>query len=122
MRKTALYQVSTLVTVALISGALLLALVRTFLIAPSEVRADMGSELFKNKGCAHCHFTDSKDTKVGPGLAGLFEQDKLPVSGQEVTEANVKSQLVEPYKNMPSFEDRLTDQQMDEIISYLKSL
>jgi mono/diheme cytochrome c family protein len=55
-------------------------------------------------------------------LAGLFEQDKLPTSGQEVTEANVKSQLVDPYKNMPSFEDRLTDQQMDEIISYLKSL
>ena len=122
MRRTTLNRVSITVGVVLVCGALLLALVRTLLISPGEVRADEGSELFRNKGCAHCHFTDSKETKVGPGLAGLFQLDKLPMSGREVTEENVRKQLVDPYKNMPSFADRLAEQQIDQIISYLKSL
>jgi len=122
MRKATLNRVSITVGVVLVCGALLLALVRTLLISPGEARADEGSELFRNRGCAHCHFTDSKETKVGPGLAGLFQLDKLPMSGREVTEENVRKQLVDPYKNMPSFADRLTEQQIDQIISYLKSL
>ena len=123
MRKTTLNRVSIMVGVVLVCGALLLALVRTLLISPGEARADEeGSELFRNKGCAHCHFTDSNETKVGPGLAGLFQLDKLPMSGREVTEENVRKQLVNPYENMPSFADRLTEQQIDQIISYLKSL
>lgn len=81
-----------------------------------------GAALFKDKGCTQCHHPDSSETKVGPGLQSLFEQEKLPVSGRPVTEEHVKEQLREPYANMPSYADRLTPQEENRIIIYLKTL
>ncbi len=122
MRKTRLKHASTMVAITLVSVAVLLALLRTFMIYPAHSLVDKGSELFVSKGCSQCHFVDSRKTGIGPGLKGLFNRDKLPVSGREVTDENVREQLKAPYKDMPSFADRLTEQQMDQLISYLKTL
>lgn len=81
-----------------------------------------GGALFQSKGCSQCHFTDSRDTKIGPGLKGLFARETLPASGRAATEENVRTQLKTPYKNMPSYADRLTGAQRDLLIQYLKSL
>ncbi len=79
--------------------------------------------LFKDKGCTQCHQTDSTETKVGrPGLQGLFERKKLPVSGRPVNAENIRKQLRGPYANMPSYADRLTPEEEDRIIVYLKTL
>jgi cytochrome c2 len=85
-------------------------------------QAMLGAELFREKGCTQCHLTDSTRTKVGPGLEGLFDSEKLPVSGRQASEENVRKQLRDPYEDMPSFADRLTEKQEDRIISYLKAL
>ena len=78
------------------------------------------------KGCdykiAYSHNVDSTKAKFGPSLEGLFNRDELPVSGQPVSEENVKDQFISPYESMPSFADRLSDKEMDTIISYLKTL
>jgi mono/diheme cytochrome c family protein len=59
---------------------------------------------------------------MGPGLKGLFDRKTLPASGRPVTEENVRQQLRDPYKNMPSFAERLTPDERAQIISYLKTL
>jgi cytochrome c2 len=92
------------------------------MIYPSGSPAHKGAELFESKGCVQCHFTGSTQTKSGPGLKGLFERQKLPVSGRGLTEANVRKQLKTPYNNMPSFADRLTHEERDRLIAYLKTL
>lgn len=85
------------------------------------VLADKGSGLFR-KNCAMCHFTDKSERKVGPGLKGIFDKENLPVSGQEVTKTNVRKQILTPYENMPPFEDKLTEKEIDAILAYLKTL
>jgi len=122
MRKTGLKRTSTAVGITLVCAAVLLALVRSSVTHPDDSHVPGGSEVFEKKGCVQCHFTDSRETKIGPGLKGLFGRNKLPVSGREVTEENVKRQLKTPYDDMPSFADRLTEEQRDRLVAYLKTL
>ena len=79
-----------------------------------------GAKLF-DKSCSFCHFTDSTDTKVGPGLKGLFEKEKMSFSGWPVSDDSVRRQLETPFKEMPPFES-LTDEEIKSLTDYLKSL
>lgn len=79
-----------------------------------------GQALFNQK-CSFCHFTDSTDTKVGPGLKGLFQRKKMTGSGWPVIPENVAKQLMTPFEQMPTF-DNLTDNEIQNLIDYLKSL
>ena len=79
-----------------------------------------GRELFSGN-CFDCHYADRSDTKVGPGLKGLFELPRLPKSGRPVTEANVQKQLITPFEAMPSFED-FSPAEMQSLLAYLKTL
>ena len=79
-----------------------------------------GAKLFE-QNCSFCHFTDSADTKVGPGLKGLFALEKMPVSGWTVSKENIEQQLKTPFDEMPAF-DQLTRAEIDELAAYLKSL
>jgi len=79
-----------------------------------------GAKLF-DKSCSFCHFTDSTDTKVGPGLKELFEREKMSFSGWPVSDDNVRRQLKTPFKEMPPFES-LTDEEIKSLTDYLKSL
>ena len=85
-----------------------------------EELVNQGAALFNDK-CAMCHFADSTATRVGPGLKGLFEGDILPASGRKVSEANIRFQLRNPYRDMPTFKG-LTERQVDGLIAYLKTL
>jgi mono/diheme cytochrome c family protein len=82
--------------------------------------AGSGSVIFQ-KHCAGCHYSDKTETKMGPGLKGLFRLDKLPVSGKPVTEANVVDQLTSPVGDMPSFPE-LTDEEKKALVGYLRAL
>jgi len=120
MRKTVLKRTTAALTGFLIIFGTVLGVLRvqrTGTAAPVS-----GQALFQEKGCSQCHFTDSTKTKMGPGLKGLFDREKLPASGRKATAANVREQLISPYRNMPSFADRLTPEQKERIINYLKTL
>ncbi|MGM0428512.1 MAG: c-type cytochrome [Thermodesulfobacteriota bacterium] len=136
MRKTTLYQTSGIVVVALLVIAITLGIVRNVVVSRdgkegahtheghqlNDSQATLGRALFDHKGCAQCHFTDSPKPKVGPGLKGLFDKKALPVSGRPMTKENVKLQLKTPYEDMPEFEDRLTGEEREQIIAYLRTL
>ena len=120
MRKTKLKYATGAVVVTLVSAALILSALRV--TATQGAGRQQGATLFSEKGCAQCHYADSKDTKTGPGLKGLFSRESLPVSGGPVTEASIRDQLLTPYRNMPSFADRLSEDEIDHLIEYLKTL
>jgi cytochrome c len=81
--------------------------------------ADKGKEVFDQ--CSVCHNADSTETKIGPGLKGLFKHDKL-VNGKPVNEANVRAKIDEGGNGMPSYKDILSNQEKDDVVAYLKTL
>lgn len=82
--------------------------------------AKTGQDLFM-ANCSTCHYPDRKDTKIGPGLLGLFTNSKLPYSGLPANENNVRERILNGGKKMPPFK-HLKDEQISAIIDYLKTL
>ena len=81
--------------------------------------ATKGQEVFQQ--CSVCHNADSTEKKMGPGLKGLFQHDKL-VNGKAPTEANVRAKIDEGGNGMPSYKEMLSDEEKDNLIAYLKTL
>lgn len=59
-----------------------------------------GMTLF-SENCSFCHYTDRKETKVGPGLKGLFQGKELPVSQKPVNAETIQQQLKTPFRETP---------------------
>jgi cytochrome c len=81
--------------------------------------AAKGKEVFDQ--CSVCHNADSAETKVGPGLKGLFKHAKL-ANGKPVSEANVREKINEGGNGMPAYSDQLSDQDKNDVVAYLKTL
>jgi cytochrome c2 len=79
-----------------------------------------GARIF-NERCSACHYADKAETKIGPGLQGLFNLKSMPSSGVPVSNANIRKQLKTPFKNMPPFSD-LPEEDIEALIAYLKTL
>jgi mono/diheme cytochrome c family protein len=82
--------------------------------------AAKGAEIFKNN-CAACHLADSTATKIGPGLMGVFQKNKFPISGNAAAEANFRSLLKKPVARTPPF-GHLPGEEVDALIEYLRTL
>ena len=106
------------VTVALASAALF---VVGGAVADNPEGGDdaKGKEAFQQR-CLVCHFEDSADKKIGPGLAGIKE-GTLP-SGKEATLENVLENLNKGGNGMPAFEQMLSDEEKSNIVAYVLSL
>jgi cytochrome c2 len=87
---------------------------------PDDSLIRQGAVVF-NASCSACHYADKTESKIGPGLKGIFQKDKLPTSGWSTTETNVRKQLKTPYKNMPPFAN-LPEENLNALIAYLKTL
>ena len=96
-----------------------LALTAAAVPALAEGDAEAGKELFDTK-CSVCHNADSKDKKIGPGLAGIHE-GKLP-SGKDATAENVTENLNKGGNGMPAFENLLSDEEKEHIVVYVLTL
>ena len=77
-----------------------------------------GEKLLK-ENCSSCHDAASAETI---GLKGILRRQSLPVSGRPAIPENIYRQLKAPYKEMPSFSNKLSDDQMLDIIAYLNTL
>jgi mono/diheme cytochrome c family protein len=77
--------------------------------------AEAGSQIFVQI-CAACHDLTT-ETKVGPGLAGLFDKDQLP-NGNPVNEENLKAWIVSGGGGMPGIP--LTEDQLTAVVAFLK--
>jgi cytochrome c len=81
--------------------------------------AKKGEAAFEN--CSVCHNSDSTETKIGPGLKGVFKREKL-VNGKPVNEANIKALITDGSGGMPPFGDSISSEDKDNIIAFLKTL
>lgn len=78
-----------------------------------------GKELFRT--CAGCHNVDTEQRKMGPSLRSLFGRVTL-TNGKRASEENVRELVLEGYNQMPPFRNFLSDEQMDDLMSYLVTL
>jgi cytochrome c len=81
--------------------------------------AAKGKDVFEQ--CGVCHNADSDEKKMGPGLKGLFQKEKL-TNGKKPTEVNVRTRVDEGGGGMPAYKEMLSDQEKDDLIAYLKTL
>lgn len=83
--------------------------------------ATKGKEVFDQK-CGICHNADSDQKKVGPGLKGLFKRGTFTVNNSKVTEEHLKTWIENGDTLMPGFKEVLDEQQIRDVIAYVKTL
>ena len=79
-----------------------------------------GAEVF-GQMCAICHFPDSIERKVGPGLGGIYRRERLPVSGDPVRDARVTRQIRQGSGAIPSH-PHLSADDVAALLRYLRTL
>jgi mono/diheme cytochrome c family protein len=94
--------------------------------APKKAAATKGSptkgkEVFDQK-CGVCHFADSDAKKIGPGLKGISKRGTFTVNNNKVTDDNLKTWIENGDSLMPPFKDVLDEQQIKDVIAYVKTL
>ncbi len=117
----------------ILGGVVAASFIRAYLLGPNQAFAAQeqdkpaeasllaaGQSLFA-ANCAGCHFADKTEEKNGPGFKGLSKNKKLPTSGRDATQENIRAQLKSPIKTMPKF-DKLTDQEIRSLAAHLLSL
>jgi ubiquinol-cytochrome c reductase cytochrome b subunit len=69
-----------------------------------------GAELFKEKGCEHCHGVEGVGTEKGPSLTTV---------GKRLKKDEIERQIREGGKQMPPFGDVLNEDEMRKLVDYL---
>jgi cytochrome c oxidase subunit 2 len=101
---------------------------------PGETRmsmAERGSHLFRSKSCNACHSVDGSQ-KVGPTVKGLFGSN-VPLEGGVMVAADenyLRESIMDPMAKivkgyapqMPTFRGMLSDEDVNDLIAYLKTL
>jgi cytochrome c oxidase subunit 2 len=89
-----------------------------------------GAKVYEKKACIGCH-TTSGAKLVGPSWKGIWGKDEATDHGPvKVDEAYIRESILEPQAKvvagfpptMPSFSGQISDEEIDEIIAYIKSL
>jgi mono/diheme cytochrome c family protein len=71
--------------------------------------------------CAECHYAYSKHDLKGPSLNGLFKRPNMK-NGIPANDARVADVILIGRPKMPSFQNKLTQQQFDNLMAYLHTL
>jgi cytochrome c len=80
-----------------------------------------GKEVFEKK-CSMCHFADSDQKKIGPGLKGLSKRGTFTVNGNKVTTQSLKTWIENGDSLMPGMKDSLEPAQIKDVVAYVKTL
>ncbi len=78
----------------------------------AKERRAHGAAVFAEAGCQHCHTIQNIGGKKGPDLSGV---------GRRLDEAQLRKQILDGGKQMPSFADILKESETDDLVSYLQS-
>ncbi|TVP99097.1 MAG: cytochrome C [Planctomycetaceae bacterium] len=106
--------------------------IKKYSVRPDGVLpAEYGKLLYERRGCGSCHSLDGS-RRVGPSFLGGFGSDREFTDGTKgkVDEAYIRESIIEPkalvvsgYNPvMPSYKGQLSDDDIDSIIAFLKSL
>ena len=102
-------------------GALLAQASTTKTAAPNAAAVGRGKTVFQQK-CSVCHYDNSEQKKIGPGLKGLAKRGTFSVNGNKVTDENLKTWIENGDQLMPPFKDVLEAGQIKDVIAYVKTL
>jgi cytochrome c len=94
-------------------------LVSFLAIAANKGDAELRKKVFEQ--CTVCHNADTDEKKVGPGLKGLFQRNKLK-NGKSLSDENVLAVINSGGGGMPSFANTLSREEKDNLLAYLHSL
>jgi len=83
--------------------------------------AARGKEVFDKK-CAMCHFADSDQKKIGPGLKGISKRGTFTVNGNKVTTESLRTWIENGDSLMPGMKDSLEPAQIKDVVAYVKTL
>ena len=84
------------------------------LAAQKDGDAKAGAILFRDKGCTYCHGVGAIGTKKAPALVDL-PKDKTWTDGK------ISSQILDGGQKMPPFRDSVTDEEVTQLIAYLRA-
>lgn len=87
----------------------------------SSAAAGRGKSLFQQK-CAVCHYDNSDQKKIGPGLKGISKRGTFTVNGNKITDESLKSWIENGDQLMPPFKEVLEEAQVKDVIAYVKTL
>jgi mono/diheme cytochrome c family protein len=79
-----------------------------------------GHDVFQ-AACARCHNDRTTYALHGPALYGLYRRQYLP-SGAAATDERVTATIQHGRDLMPEFGDKLSPQQLDDLLAYLHTL
>jgi cytochrome c oxidase subunit 2 len=92
--------------------------------------AQDGERLFNQLGCASCHAADNSGR--GPSLVGIYDTEQRMKSGdlKLVDETFIRQAIVNPNSLalpnyapiMPTFQGQVSEEQVLQLIAYVKSL
>ncbi len=98
--------------------------------AAGESMEQAGEKVFQSSGCSTCHTPDG--TGLGPSLLGVYGQPVKLVGGETVTadDAYVRESILQPKAKivlgytpiMPTFQGQLTEEQLTNVIAYIRAL
>src|SRR5579859_3127289 len=71
-----------------------------------------GANLFRDKGCAYCHGTNAQGTAKGPSLAHVRTA---------LQPSQISNQILNGGQKMPSFQDSLSNDEIAQLVAYLRS-
>jgi len=85
----------------------------TACLASSRSQRAHGAAVFAESGCTHCHtIRNNGGGNKGPDLSGV---------GRRLTEARMRQQILAGSKVMPSFKDSLQENDLADLLAYLRS-
>ena len=95
---------------------------------PRKTDAELGLTLQQARGrrvydarCAECHYAYSTRNLRGPSLHGLFQKQYMS-SGIPANDDRVTDIILMGRAKMPGFQQKLTPQQLDDLMAYLHTL
>jgi len=80
-----------------------------------------GKEIFQQK-CSTCHYDTSDAKKIGPGLKGIGKRGTFTVNNNKVTDETLKAWIENGDSLMLPFKDVIDDNQIKDMIAYVKTL
>ena len=113
----------------LLSAAfLLIAILGACDVEPRKTDAELGLNAQQARGrriyetrCADCHYAYSTHDLRGPSLHGLFKKQFM-TNGMPANDDRVSDIILLGRSKMPSFQQKLTQQQFDDLMAYLHTL
>ena len=97
----------------LLHSALVFALASvSCLPAFAESAKQHGATVFVDNGCQHCHTIRGQGGEKGPDLSGV---------GRKLNKTQIRTQITQGGRQMPSFGDILKASEVDDLVAYLHS-